>query len=188
MLKGSAAAEQGLRLWVAMVLRTMRYVIRDQSSLRSREMSIEDHHGQRLFRVHGPMVRVRDELRLDDAQGVEQAWIKDPVLGDSSTFEIYRDGAHFADVKTVAAGNVLEGYDIVIRSGGEPLRARGDMFERDFSVTERGQKAARVKRHPNNAVELETESGQDEVLLLAGVVAIGAMTDLRARAAARQDR
>jgi uncharacterized protein YxjI len=164
----------------------MQYIIRDQSSLLSRDMVIEDRSGHQLFRAHGPLVRVRDELRLDDAGGREQAWIKDPVLGDSSTFEIYRDGARFADVKAIAVGNLLEGYDIVVHSGGEPLRARGDMFQRDFTITERGRSAARVRRQGSNAVEVETESGQDEVLLLAGVVAICAMTDLRARAASRQ--
>jgi uncharacterized protein YxjI len=165
----------------------MQYIIREQSSLLSREMVVEDRSGHQVFRAHGPLVRVRDELRLDDAHGVEQAWIKDPVLGDSSTFEIYRDGARFADVKAVAVGNLLEGYDIVVYSGGEPLRARGDMFERDFTITERGRSAARVRRHGGNAVEIETDSGQDEVLLLAGIVAICAMTDLRVRAAARQN-
>ena len=66
----------------------MQYVIRDHSSPLSREIVIEDRHRQRLFRAHGPVVRVRDELHLEDAKGVEQAYIKDPVLGDSSTFEI----------------------------------------------------------------------------------------------------
>jgi uncharacterized protein YxjI len=163
----------------------MQYIIREQSSLLSREMSIEDHGGHQVYRAHGPVVRVRDELRLDDHQGVEQAYIKDPVLGDSSTFEIYRGGAHYADVKTIAVGNLLEGYDIVIRGGGEVLTARGDLFERDFTITDRGKSAARVRRHHGNAVEVTTESGQDDLLLLAGVIAIWGMTDLRARAATR---
>ena len=160
----------------------MQYVIRDHSSPLSRELVVEDRHHQKLFRAHGPVVRVRDELHLEDAQGVEQAYIKDPVLGDSSTFEIYRGGAHVADVKAVAVGNTLQGYDIVLRSGGEPLRARGDMFERDFTITKHGQSAARVKRHDGN-LEVETEPGHDDVLVLAGVIAISGMTDLRARAA-----
>ena len=71
------------------------------------------------------------------------------------------------------------------RGGGEPLRARGDMFERDFTITSRGQSAARVKRHDGN-LQVETEPGQDDVLVLAGVIAISGMTDLRARAASRK--
>jgi uncharacterized protein YxjI len=163
----------------------MHYTIREQTSLRSRELVIEDRTGHQVFHVHGPIVRVRDELHLDDAQGVEQAWIKDPVLGDSSTFEIYRVGSHFADVKTVAVGNLLEGYDIAPRSGGEPLRARGDMFQRDFTITARGLPAAQVRHHGHSGLDVDTEPGQDDVLLLAGVVSIWAMTELRARAASR---
>jgi uncharacterized protein YxjI len=163
----------------------MQYTIREHTSVRSRELAIEDRHGHSLFRVHGPIVRVRDELHLEDPQGVEKAWIKDPVLGDSSTFEIYRDGNHVADVKAIAVGNLLEGYDIVPRSGGEALRARGDMFQRDFTITERGQPAAHVRHHGHTGLEVDTEAGQDDVLLLAGVVSIWAMTELRARAASR---
>ncbi|MBV9577366.1 MAG: hypothetical protein JO057_02120 [Chloroflexi bacterium] len=162
----------------------MDYYIREQTSLLSREMLVEDHAGKRLFRVHGPLVRIRDELRLDDSQGAEQAWIKDPVLGDSTKFEIYRAGAHVADVKTVAVGNLLEGYDLVVLAGGEPLRARGNVFARDFSMTQQGRPAARVRRHAN-AVEVSTQAGQDDVLLLAGVIAMASMADLRARATAR---
>jgi uncharacterized protein YxjI len=165
----------------------MQYIIREHGSLLSRDMVIEDHAGQPRFRVHGRMVRVRDELRLVDAGGAERAWIKDPVLGDSSTFEIYRDGAHFADVKTVATGNLLEGFDIVIRGdvGAEPLRARGDVFDRDFSITHRGHRAARVNKHGTSGLTVDVDAGQDDVLLLSAVLAIGAMADLRARAASR---
>jgi uncharacterized protein YxjI len=167
----------------------MQYFIREHSSLRGREMVIEDHGGHAQFRVHGPMVRVRDELRLLDAAGAEKAWIKDPVLGDSSTFEIYRDSAHFANVKAIATGNLLEGFDIVLLADTrrEPLRARGDLFERDFAITDRGRPAARVQKHGNAGLQVDTEAGQDDVLLLAAVLAMGAMADLRARSAAKHN-
>jgi uncharacterized protein YxjI len=166
----------------------MQYFIREQGSLLSRDMVIEDHGGHQLFRVHGPMVRVRDELRLVDAAGTEQAWIKDPVLGNSSTFEIHRDGNHFADVKTVGTGNLLEGYDIVVLGAArDPLRARGDMFERHYVITDRGQQAGRVRKDGNTGgLEVNTAADQDDVLLLSAVLAMAAMADLRARAASRQ--
>ncbi len=167
----------------------MQYLIREHGSLLSRDMVIEDHGGHQLFRVHGPMVRVRDELRLVDAAGTERAYIKDPVLSSSSTFEIYRDGNHFADVKTVATGILLQGYDIALRSStaGEPLHARGDMFERDYAITDRGQPAARVRKHAGGGIDMETQAGQDDVLLLSAVLAMAAMADLRARAASREN-
>ena len=165
----------------------MQYVIREQSSLLTRELSIDDHQGQTVYRVHGPLVRLRDELRLDDAQGVEQAWIKDPVLSSSTTYEIYRGGAHVADVRMIAVGNLLEGYDVELRGGGQSLKARGDMFGRDYTITQQGRRAAQVKRRDSHSIEVDTEGAQDEVLLLAGVVAMGAMTDTWARAGSKKD-
>jgi uncharacterized protein YxjI len=158
----------------------MQYFIRDKSSLFSRDLTIDDQRGQSSFRVHGPLVRVRDELRLDDANGVEQAWIKDLVLSDGSTYEIYRAGTRYADVKRILDGDLLTGYDIVV-SEGETLRARGDLLGRNFTIMAEGQLAARVQRRHGDSLEVDVEHA-DEVLLLAGVVAINAMLDTWARA------
>ena len=189
-LRESPGAHGEQRLSAArgrLMVAPMQYLIREQNSLLSRELSIEDHQGHALFRVHGPLVRLRDELRLDDPQGVEQAWIKDPVLGASKAYEIYRGGAHVADVRMIGVGNLLEGYDVEMRGGGQSLHARGDMFGRDYTITRQGQRAAKVKRHDGNTIEVETEGAQDEVLLLASVVAMGAMTDIWARAGSKKD-
>ena len=125
-------------------------------------------------------MRVRDELRLDDANGVEQAWIKDLVLSDGSTYEIYRDGKRYADVKRIVDGDVLAGYDIVV-TAGETLHARGDMLGRNFTIMAESQLAARVQRRHGDTLEVNVEHA-DEVLLLAGVVAINAMLDTWAKA------
>ena len=158
----------------------MQYSIREKSSLLSRELTIDDQRGHLAFRVHGPVVRVRDELRLDDANGVEQAWIKDLVLSDGSTYEIYRGGTRYADVKRILDGDLLAGYDIVVIAG-ETLRARGDMRGRNFTIMAESQLAARVQRRHGDTLEVNVEHA-DDVLLLAGVVAINAMLDTWAKA------
>jgi uncharacterized protein YxjI len=163
----------------------MQYVIRETINPLNREMMIEDRHGKSLFRVHGPVVRLRDELRFDDAAGVEQAWIKEPVLGDRKTFEIYRGEARAAVIRMVAVGNLLEGFDVDI-SGATAVHARGDMYGREFTLSGPGGVVARVHRHDGNAIECETAFGQDDVMLLAGIVAMGAMTDIWARAGTRR--
>jgi uncharacterized protein YxjI len=159
----------------------MQYVIRDTSNPLNREMVIEDRHGKGMFRVHGPLVRLRDELRVEDGQGVEQARIKEPVLGDRKTFEIWRGDSRAAVISMVAVGNLLEGYDLTFTSG-DSVHARGDMYGRDFTVSGKSGVVARVQRHNGHALECETAFGQDDVMLLAGVVAMGAMTDIWARA------
>src|SRR5580765_8011222 len=105
----------------------MRYVIRDHSSPLAREMLIEDQHGDRVFRVHGPIVRLRDELRIDDVHGVEQAYIKEPLPSNRRTYEIYRDGKQRARISAVATDYVLDGFDVAV-ANGESLQARGGMF------------------------------------------------------------
>jgi uncharacterized protein YxjI len=165
----------------------MDYLIREHGTLFHRELAIENRHGERLYRVYGPVVRARDELRVDDFNGVEQAWIKEPVLSDRRTYEIYRNGAHTANITMVGVGNLLEGFDIKVLDG-PTFKARGDMLGRDFTILGQTSLAARVKRHDGKTVQVETTAGQDEVLLLSGVVAISAMTDAWARASTHDNR
>src|SRR5215211_6012479 len=130
----------------------MEYVMRDQSAPLSREIVIEDLAGQVAYRVQGPVVRLRDELRLDDARGVEQAWIKDLVLSDGSKYEIWRAASRFADVNRIVDGDLLAGFDISVVSG-ENLPVRGDMQGRNFTIMSGGQLAARVQRRRGDTLE-----------------------------------
>ena len=162
----------------------MQYTIREGGSPLSRDIVIEDQGGHVAYRVHGPVVRLRDELRLDDSHDVEQAWIKDPVLSDGTKYEIWRGGARYADVNRLVDGDLLAGFDLSVVSG-ESLPVRGDILGRNFTIMSQGQLAARVQRHQRDALEVRVEH-QDEVLLLAGVVAISAMIDVWTRARAHR--
>src|SRR5436309_8880030 len=137
----------------------MQYAIREMHAIMSREMVIENLRGERLFLVHGPVVRARDELHIDDAQGVEQARVKEPLLSDRKSYEIYRGGAEYARVGMVDVGNLLEGFDIVVK-GQEPLRARGDMLHRQFTIVVPRGVAARVHRRNDSTVEVGTRLGR----------------------------
>ncbi len=76
------------------------------------------------------------------------------------------------------------GFDLSVVSG-ESLPVRGDILGRNFTIMSQGQLAARVQRHRGDALEVRVEH-QDEVLLLAGVIAISAMIDVWTRARAHR--
>jgi uncharacterized protein YxjI len=160
----------------------VQYLIREQANPLSREIVIEDRHGQCVYRAHGPVVRMRDELHVENASGVEEFLIKEPVLGDRSRFELRRQGKRrpVAVISRVEVGNLLEGFDVDV-TGGEKVHARGDMFGREFSLMGTSGSVGQVRRHNERSVELETGAGQDEALLVASVLAIFAMTDAWAR-------
>jgi len=160
----------------------MQFTIREGGSLLSREIVIEDQTRQVAYRAPLPVVHLREELRLDDAKGVEQAWIKDMVLGDGSKYEIWRGGARYADINRLVDGDLLAGFDISVITG-ETLLVRGDIQGRNFTIMSHGELAARVQPH-KDALDVRVEH-QDEVLLLASVVAIRAMIDNWTRARAQ---
>jgi len=163
----------------------MRYVIRDHSSPLAREMFIEDQHGERVFRVHGPIVRLRDELRIDDLHDVEQAYIKEPLPSNRRTYEVYRGGHLRAKVTVVATDYVLDGFDVSV-DGGESLQARGGMFGPNVALAAGGSRVAQVHWQHRQAIEVDTAAGQDDVLLLATVIAMSLMTESWSRSAANK--
>jgi uncharacterized protein YxjI len=162
----------------------MQYTIRDRSSPLTREMQIENELGELAYRVHGPVVRLRDELRFDDAAGEEQAWIKDLVVSDGSKYEIWRSGALYAAINRIAEGDLLAGFDIAVATG-ESLPVRGDIVGANFTIMSQGQLAALVHRRRGDALEVKVEH-RDEVLLLAAVVGIRAMIERWTRAQTRR--
>jgi uncharacterized protein YxjI len=158
----------------------VQYLIREHSNPLSREILIEDRHGACVYRAHGPVVRLRDELHVENGSGHEEYLIKEPVLGDRSRFELYRDGKRRAVISRVGVGNLLEGFDLDV-SGASQIHARGDMLSREFELMGNGGSVGQVRRHNEHSIELETAAGQDDALLVAGVLAMVAMTDAWAR-------
>ena len=158
----------------------MQYLIREHSNPLTREIVIEDRHGTSVYRAHGPVVRMRDELHVDNASGREEYLIKEPVLGDRSRFELYRDGKRYAVISRVGVGNLLEGFDLEVTGAGQ-IHARGDMLGREFALMGNGGSVGQVRRHNEHSIELETAAGQDDALLVAGVLTMVAMTDAWAR-------
>jgi uncharacterized protein YxjI len=159
----------------------VQYLIREHSNPLTREMLIEDRHGTCVFRAHGPVVRMRDELHLDNGSGHEEYLIKEPVLGDRSRFELHRNGKRRAVISRVGVGNLLEGFDVDV-TGATQIHARGDMLGREFALMGNGGSVGQVRRHNEHSIELETAAGQDDALLVASVLAMVAMTDAWARA------
>jgi uncharacterized protein YxjI len=158
----------------------VQYLIREHSNPLNREIVIEDRHGNVVYRAHGPVVRMRDELHVEDGSGHEHYLIKEPVLGDRSRFELYRDGKRCAVISRVGVGNLLEGFDLDVTGAGQ-IHARGDMLSREFQLVGSAGNVGQVRRHNEHSIELETAAGQDDALLVAGVLAMVAMTDAWAR-------
>ena len=109
------------------------------------------------------------------------------MLGDSSTFEIYRDSAHFADVKTVATGNLLEGFDIVLRgdAAAEPAACTRRCVRARLRHYQARQGSAGAQAW-DQWVQVDTEAAKTTAAR-AAVLAICAMADLRARAASKHN-
>jgi uncharacterized protein YxjI len=161
----------------------MDYVIHENTLLPLYEVVIKNHRGQPLYRLAGPVLHLRDDLRFTDAQGEELAQIKQPLLSDQRMYEIFRNGARWAQVSMVGVGNLLEGFDVMVE-GADPLRARGDMLSHSYAISSPAGTAAQVHHGRSGSYAVKTEPGQDDVLLLASVVAMSAMTTTWSRSAA----
>ena len=137
-----------------------------------------------MFRVHGPIVRLRDEFGSTTSRASNRRTSKNHSPSDRRTYEIYREGHQRARVTVAATGYVLDGFDVAV-AGGEPLQARGGMFGPNVTIAAGGAAAAQVHWQHRQAIEVDTSAGQDDLLLLATVIAMSLMTEIWSRTVAR---
>ena len=152
----------------------MRYEVEENILSLGRDLRVQGAHGGVLYRAHGPAVKAREELRFDDAHGTEQAWIKEPFLSDGKTFEVHRGGQRVAQLKEVMSASG-PGVDILLDAGGK-MEARGQLANSDYVIRVPGlADIAAVTRRGTDGYAVDTVPNQDDVLLLAGTIAIRIM-------------
>jgi uncharacterized protein YxjI len=137
---------------------------------------IEDESGRRAFKVDGKAVRVRDTFVLRDASGQEVAKIQERKLRVRDSMEIERAGGN-ATVHKALVG-LRDRFKIDV-AGGPDLSAHGNLVDHEYEVERDGDTIATVSKkwfRIRDTYGVEIMPGQDEVMILAIVVCIDAMT------------
>ena len=103
---------------------------------------IENDDGERVFKVNGKALRIRDTLVLEDASGAELFTIQEKKLRIRDTMEIERDGRHVATVKKALITPLRDRFAIEVE-GGEDMEAKGNIVDHEYKIERDGDQRRR---------------------------------------------
>ena len=140
---------------------------------------IEDTGGQRVLKVNGKAVRVRETLVLEDPSGRELLKIQERKLRVRDTMEIENaNGDTVATVKKAMISPLRERFKVELAGGGE-LEVHGNIVDHEYEISRDGTKVAEVSKKWFRVADtygVEVEDGQDPVLALAITVVVDSMS------------
>jgi uncharacterized protein YxjI len=139
---------------------------------------IENEQGQKMFKVDGKALRIRQTLLFEDAHGHELCKIQERKLRVKDSMEI--EGPHgeqVAMVKKALIAPLRERWVVKIK-GGPDLDVKGNILDHEYSIGEGRDKVAEVSKkwfRLRDSYGVAIDPGQDDILILAVAVCIDEM-------------
>ncbi len=139
---------------------------------------IENDRGERVYKVDGKALRVRQTLLFEDAHGAEQAKIQERMLRVKDSMEIEGPrGERLAMVKKALITPVRERWVVKVKEGPD-LEVQGNILDHEYTIGEGRDKVAEVSKkwfRVRDTYGVEIDPGQDDIIILAVTVAIDMM-------------
>jgi uncharacterized protein YxjI len=155
-----------------------RYQMRQQLVSIGDDFWIENGQGQKVFKVDGKALRVRQTLSFEDAGGRELCRIQERMMRVKDSMEVEDAGGNqVAMVKKALISPVRDRFTVKIRNGPD-LEVQGNILDHEYSIGEGRDKVAEVSRkwfRLRDTYGVEIEPGQDDVVILAIAVCIDQM-------------
>ncbi len=139
---------------------------------------IENDRGEKVFKVDGKALRVRQTLLFEDAQGRELYKIQERMLRVKDSMEVEdAGGGSVAMVKKALITPVRERWVVKVRNGPD-LDVQGNILDHEYTIGEGRDKIAEVSKkwfRLRDTYGVEIDPGQDDALILAVTVCIDEM-------------
>lgn len=156
-----------------------RYQMREKMVSIGDDFWIENEHGQKVFKVDGKALRVRQTLNFDDAHGQTQFKIQERKLRVKDSMEVEdASGNRVAMVKKALISPVRDRFTVNLK-GGPDLDVKGNIVDHQYTIGEGRDQVAEVSKkwfRVRDSYGVEVEPGQDDLLILAVAVCIDQMS------------
>jgi uncharacterized protein YxjI len=154
-----------------------RFQMREKLASIGDDSWIEDDQGDRVYKVDGKALRIRETFVLEDRAGNEVARIQERKLHVRDTMDVERDGHTVATVHKALVG-IRDRFKIDIEDGDD-LDAHGNIVDHEYEIKRGGDVIASVSKkwfRVRDTYGVEISGGEDESLLLALTVALDRMS------------
>ena len=155
-----------------------RYQMRQKLIAFGDDFYIENEAGQRVFKVDGKVLRVRDTLVFKDMQGNKLCQIQERMLTIKDTMAIEDGQGHeIARVKKALITPLRDRWTVKIRNGPD-LDVQGNILDHEYEISEGRRKIAEVSKkwfRLRDTYGVEIAPDQEDVVILAITVALDNM-------------
>jgi uncharacterized protein YxjI len=155
-----------------------RYQMRQKMVAIGDDFWIENEHGQKVYKIDGKALRVRQTLVFEDAHGRELYKIQERMLRVKESMEVEdASGRQVAMVKKALITPVRERWVVKIKNGPD-LEVKGNILDHEYTIGEGRDKVAEVSKkwfRLRDSYGVAIDPGQDDVLILAVAVCIDEM-------------
>jgi uncharacterized protein YxjI len=144
------------------------YLIRERFFRLGEDSDITDEHGRPVLQVDGKVLSLRNRLVLRDPEGREVAQVQRKLVAMRPTYQISVAGQEAAEVRKR------------LFPGPDDLEMRGDLLDHEFTIRRGGQTVATVSKRwfsMRDTYAVEVAAGQDDLLILASVLALDLAED-----------
>jgi len=139
---------------------------------------IENDRGEKVYKVDGKALRVRQTLIFEDRSGKELAKIQERMLRVKDSMEVEGPGGdQMVMVKKALITPVRERWTVKVK-GGPDLEVKGNILDHEYTIGEGREKVAEVSKkwfRVRDTYGVEIEPWQDDTLILAVTVCIDQM-------------
>jgi len=138
---------------------------------------VETNGGERVFKVNGKALRIRDTLVLESPSGEELYTIQEKKLRVRDTMEVEQGGKTIATIKKALISPLRERYSIAVE-GDKDLEAKGNIVDHEYKIERDGDKVAEVSKRwfrVRDTYGIEIAEEQNDPLIVAVAVCIDQM-------------
>jgi uncharacterized protein YxjI len=157
----------------------MRYLIRERFFRLGEDSQVTDEHGRPVLEVDGKVLSLHDRLVLRDPEGTEVAQVHRKLVALRPTYEISVAGQEVAEVRKHLFTPFRDRFTIDV-PGPDDLEMTGDLFDHEYAIRRGDQTVATVSKRwfsMRDTYAVDVAPGQDDVLILASVLALDLAED-----------
>jgi uncharacterized protein YxjI len=155
-----------------------RYKMRQKMVAIGQDFWIENEQGQKVYKVDGKALRVRDTLLFQDAHGNDLCKIQEKLLRIRDTMDIEGPGGgKLATVKKALITPLRDRWTVKVGNGPD-MEVQGNILDHEYTIQEGGKKVAEVSKkwfRVRDSYGVEVAPGQNDVLILAATVVVDMM-------------
>lgn len=155
-----------------------RYQMREKMVSIGDDFWIENGRGQKVFKIDGKALRVRNTLNFEDRNGNVLCKIQEKMLRVKDSMEVIGPGGgQVAMVKKALISPVRDRFTVKIKNGPD-LEVKGNILDHEYKIGEGRDKVAEVSKkwfRVRDTYGVEVEPGQDDIVILAVTVCIDQM-------------